>query len=222
MNLSTTFDQTRQRIKAELASGYADPRIRQMSTQRFEVTQKTRPDIKQLEGREYTIALRTLELDTALPPTALWLVRHHIEQAQETFDERLRAIATPDEDAAIYGDRRHRLKLIRTAPECLLSRLKPAFSRGDLWDSDGAYEKRYNAWDRDLQEALPAYSSPVKVMFPRYREIFLAHLPTINAWFADLQALFDMKPSPIHAQAMALCRQARAPVSPRGRDMPPK
>lgn len=184
---------TRNRIQKLLAFHEAEPAIGRLTSKRIHaICDANRDYLKSCDGPRYPTTIRTLTLSVSPDPEAAWVCQHHLREAWRELSYSVKVITAPESgpEAAIYGNRPHRIKVVKGIPEQLRDRLDAAFSRGDLWDPDGAFERRYNSWEEEYLDYLPAATTPAQTMLPKYRAIFLAKLPALEKLLADMLQMF--------------------------------
>lgn len=143
-------------------------------------------------GTEYARTVRTVTLTPAPDPKAAWLIRHHVREARRSLDDYIRTVTAPMKgfDAVLAGPAHHRIKIVNRIPGLLRNRLDPVFAKGALWDPEGEYRGRFDAWKVDLLASLPPGRTPGKFWWPYHRDEFLARLPVLEDWIAEVLELF--------------------------------
>lgn len=188
-------DDATRRINAQV--GWDEPTLSDLSRKQFAAAMQAVSPPRQEEHETAVIPLydddygqaditrRKLELGAARGPRMAFLCFHHIEQAEQ----RIRQMDhLTGRDGAIYGDRAHRVKVLLSFPAMLRTRLVPAFSQGDLWDADGAFEGAYERWEQSFMESAPPFTS--SDAFPYMVDAYRDHRPRLVSLFDEMLNLF--------------------------------
>lgn len=181
------------KLRQLLKLNAAEPGIGRIANQRMDAALEANAErLKRLSGNELARAIRKITLTPVPDPKAAWLIRHHIREARRSLDAHIVTVTAPmkGRDAILAGPSHHRIKVVRQIPDWLRNRLDPVFARGDLWDPDGEYHRRFDAWEADMLANLPPGKTPGKTWWPYHRDAFLAHLPVLEDWFAEVLDLF--------------------------------
>lgn len=142
------------------------------------------------------IAQRTVELEVSPEPTKARLCWHHIDQARDDVDELDRALGAPLKglDRDLFGNERHRVKMLKRLPEVLRRRLDPVFVMGVLpTDATQAAKLAFDGW----AAAHAAGLAPLKArkdFFPAALGVYNAHRPALVGLLDELLALFHGVP----------------------------
>ncbi|MBK5929096.1 hypothetical protein [Halochromatium salexigens] len=184
-------EQYKRRIQTKL--NWKDPAIQSISDQRFEKVWAEDQELHRMwprQPREAVIRQRTTEVDVSLDPHALWLCGHHIEQARDVLRYMDNTVNAPMDRRSreFYGNGQHRVKVMRSLPDQLRSRLAPVFSQADLWDSGGLFEARFNEWVADYEATLPERSRQNR--FPEAFEAYQTHRGCLVGLLDEMLALF--------------------------------
>lgn len=153
-------------------------------------------------GREFTRALRAIEMDVVSDQTRAHLIRHHFNRAAECFEETMRILAGPFAKNGEYEfyPARQRCKITRETYEFLLDRLEPVFPFFHLFDPKGIYKTEFYSLQRRcialLDEADLAAGKGTgmqKRRYENYRLVTQSEFPALIRWFGDLRALLNDK-----------------------------
>lgn len=179
---------TKTRMNHLLAMAYGNREIATISSRHFNESGIYETLIATCNSEDFPKALRTAELYVSLVPHQACMIRHHVEQAEQTYKGFIRHTLNGP-----FMTENERCKFILELPDYLLHRLAPCFEFGYLWDTNAQFRKRFNAWESNLlgqlnhiDRALDPGKGKHKRRFASYQSVFLALHPTINELLEEM------------------------------------
>lgn len=186
-------ESTRHKLRQLLAFNAAEPALGRIASVRSTAAYNAnKQHLEALKGHHYARTLRATTLAPMPAPAAAWIIRHHLREAKRVLCVYVTTLNAPlnGVDAALYGGPAHRIKLVRNIPTYLRDRLDPAFSKGDLWDPEGTFERRFDNWEQSLLSRLPPKPTPAKTWWPHVRDTFLNLLPSLEHLLDEMLDMF--------------------------------